>query len=73
MGFLSSNLEIWIYFQVGITQWLQFLRFTVGAKDYQSFPHSKPEVDAMRFDTLQERVQMKILNGMPYLLNHPKS
>jgi len=48
--------------KVGITQWLQFLRFTVGAKDYQSFPHSKPDVDAMRFDTLQEHVQMKILN-----------
>ena len=48
---------------VGITQWLQFLRFTFGAKDYLSSPHIKPEVFAMRFDKMSVDTQMQILNG----------
>lgn len=27
--------------KAGITQWLHFLRFTIGAKDYQSIPYCK--------------------------------
>ncbi|KAL7521008.1 hypothetical protein ACHAWX_005702 [Stephanocyclus meneghinianus] len=48
--------------KVSITQWLQFLRFTFGAKDYQAFPHAKPDIKLMRFDRLEEKSQMKILN-----------
>ncbi|KAL3784242.1 hypothetical protein HJC23_013529 [Cyclotella cryptica] len=48
--------------KVGITQWIQFLRFTFGAKDYLSSPHIKPEVFAMRYDKMNEEAQMKILN-----------
>ncbi|KAL7487135.1 hypothetical protein ACHAW6_012736 [Cyclotella cf. meneghiniana] len=56
--------------KVGITQWMQFLRFTFGAKDYLSSPHIKPEVFAMRYDKMNEEAQAEILNGecpcMPY-------
>ncbi len=50
--------------KVGITQWIQFLRFTFGAKDYQASPYSKPDQRLFRFDMMREEVQKEILNGM---------
>jgi hypothetical protein len=49
--------------KVSITQWLQFLRFTFGAKDFAAFPHAKPDVLLMRFDKLGWESQSAILNG----------
>eukprot|EP00804_Cyclotella_cryptica_P012950 CCRYP_002306-RB/>CCRYP_002306-RB protein AED:0.03 eAED:0.03 QI:154/1/1/1/0.33/0.25/4/1211/342 len=57
--------------KISITQWLQFLRFTFGAKDYQSFPHAKPDIKLMRFDRLEEESQVKILNGSVMSLINP--
>jgi len=48
--------------KVGITQWIQFLRFTFGAKDYQASPYSKPDQRLLRFDLMREEVQKEILN-----------
>jgi len=47
--------------KAGITQWLQFLRFTFGAKDYQSNPHYKRDKEALRFDSMRPEVQISIL------------
>ncbi len=49
--------------KVGITQWIQFLRFTLGARDYRAHPHSKRDQRLLRFDSMREEVQMEILNG----------
>ncbi len=46
--------------KVGITQWIQFLRFVIGAKDYPSWPHAKMEVNFFRFDKLDPTVQKRI-------------
>lgn len=46
----------------GITQWLQFLRFsTIGANDYQSEPYYKYDVKNFTFDHLTPTVQREIL------------
>ena len=47
----------------GITNWLQLLRFTLGAKDFQDSPHNKPDSRLFRFDKLTTASQMKVLNG----------
>mmetsp|Transcript_5215 Transcript_5215/g.10515 ORF Transcript_5215/g.10515 Transcript_5215/m.10515 type:complete len:577 (-) Transcript_5215:113-1843(-) len=60
--FPSAKLAICGIYKVGSTQWLQFLRFVLGAKDYQSNPHSKPDVKIMSFDKLRRDLQIKILN-----------
>jgi len=46
--------------KVGITQWIQFLRFIIGANDYPSWPHAKMEVNFFRFDKLDPTVQKRI-------------
>jgi len=46
--------------KAGITQWLQFLRFTLGAKDYQSEPYYKEDVFPFLFDKLNPQVQRGI-------------
>jgi len=48
--------------KVGITQWIQFLRFTFGARDYRAHPHSKRDQRLLRFDSMREEVQFEILN-----------
>jgi hypothetical protein len=49
--------------KVGMTQWLQFLRYTVGAVDYQSAPHWKDDVmRLMRFDLMRPETQTSILH-----------
>ena len=48
--------------KVGITNWLQFLRFVMGAHDYVSFPHGKPDLLLWSFDLLQPEVQERIWN-----------
>lgn len=49
--------------KAGITQWLQFLRFTLGALDYQSMPYFKQDSKYFHFDTLRPHVQEEIWNG----------
>ncbi len=46
--------------KVGITQWIQFLRFVAGAKDYPSVPHYKTDVSFFRFNNLDPAVQKRI-------------
>mmetsp|Transcript_10705 Transcript_10705/g.22700 ORF Transcript_10705/g.22700 Transcript_10705/m.22700 type:complete len:407 (-) Transcript_10705:124-1344(-) len=46
--------------KVGITQWEQFLRFYMGAKDYPSLPHYKMDRVFFQFDQLDPRAQRKI-------------
>ena len=46
--------------KVGITQWEQFLRFYMGAKDYPSLPHYKLDRDFFQFDKLDPKVQRRI-------------
>ncbi|KAL7534159.1 hypothetical protein ACHAXR_005681 [Thalassiosira sp. AJA248-18] len=46
--------------KVGITQWEQFLRFYIGAKDYPSLPHYKMDRNSFQFDKLDPRVQRRI-------------
>lgn len=46
--------------KAGITQWLQFHRFVLGAKDYQSSPYFKSDVDKFRFDKLKPKVQKQV-------------
>jgi hypothetical protein len=46
--------------KVAITQWLHFLRFTLGALDYQSIPYFKNDANAFRFDRLSPKVQKDI-------------
>jgi hypothetical protein len=46
--------------KAGITQWLHFLRFTLGAKDYQSIPYCKLDAQQFRFDGLTPNVQEEI-------------
>jgi hypothetical protein len=48
--------------KVGITNWLQFIRFVMGAHDYVSFPHGKPDLLMWSFDKLQPEVQEQIWN-----------
>jgi len=47
--------------KVGISSWLQFLRFTLGAKDYQSAPHLKTDINFLRFDRLRPRKRKTLL------------
>eukprot|EP00581_Thalassiosira_minuscula_P009972 CAMPEP_0183710196 /NCGR_PEP_ID=MMETSP0737-20130205/5998_1 /TAXON_ID=385413 /ORGANISM="Thalassiosira miniscula, Strain CCMP1093" /LENGTH=490 /DNA_ID=CAMNT_0025938421 /DNA_START=68 /DNA_END=1540 /DNA_ORIENTATION=+ len=46
--------------KVGITQWEQFLRFTLGAKDYPSLPHAKLDREVFQFDKLAPEAQRRI-------------
>jgi hypothetical protein len=46
--------------KVGITNWLQFVRFVMGAHDYASFPHGKPDLRYWNFDILNPDVQKRI-------------
>ena len=46
--------------KVGITQWEQFLRFYLGAKDYPSLPHYKMDRKPFQFDKLDPKVQRQI-------------
>ena len=46
--------------KVGITQWEQFLRFFIGAKDYPSLPHYKLDREALQFDKLDPVAQRRI-------------
>lgn len=48
--------------KVGITNWLQFIRFVMGAHDYSSFPHGKPDLHLWAFDQLEPNVQQSIWN-----------
>jgi len=48
--------------KVGITNWLQFIRFVMGAHDYTSFPHGKPDLHSWNFDLLHPEVQERIWN-----------
>ena len=47
----------------GITQWLQFLRFTLGAKDYQSLPYFKKDIEWFYLDSLRPQVQQHVWNN----------
>lgn len=49
--------------KVGITPWVQFLRFTLGAKDYRSDPHKKRDAARFRFDILTPQTQQEIWEG----------
>ena len=46
--------------KVGITNWLQFIRFVMGAHDYASFPHGKPDLRYWNFDILKPDIQKRI-------------
>jgi len=46
--------------KVGITQWEQFLRFYIGAKDYPSLPHYKMDRELFQFDKMSPEVQRRI-------------
>ena len=46
--------------KAGITQWLHFLRFTIGAKDYQSIPYCKLDAQQFRFDGLRPEIQEQV-------------
>lgn len=46
--------------KVGITQWIQFLRFTLGAKDYQALPYAKKDISPFSFDRLMPSRQDEI-------------
>jgi hypothetical protein len=48
--------------KAGITQWLQFLRFTMGAADYQSLPYFKKDTTPFYFDQLIPRTQIFMWN-----------
>ena len=48
--------------KAGITQWLQFLRFTIGAKDYQSSPYFKKDTTPFYFDNMIPRTQRFMWN-----------
>ena len=50
----------------GITNWIQLLRFIIGAPDYQSIPHYKSDWTKFKFDSLGEDVQLNILNDESY-------
>ena len=53
--FPSNNLLFCGIPKAGITQWLQFLRFTLGAKDYQSSPYSKFDARLFYFDKVHPK------------------
>lgn len=46
----------------GITNWIQLLRFIIGAPDYLSLPYEKHDWKKFQFDSLNEHVQLDILN-----------
>jgi len=49
--------------KVGCSSWIQFLRFTIGAKDYLSLPHAKADVNFFRFDRLPPKNQNHVLQS----------
>ena len=51
----------------GITNWIQLLRFVVGAPDYLSVPYEKHDYKKFLFDALDEHVQLDILNDDSYV------
>ncbi|KAL7426212.1 hypothetical protein ACHAXM_000376 [Skeletonema potamos] len=51
----------------GITNWIQLLRFIIGAPDYLSVPHGKHDWKKFQFDSLDEHVQLNILNDDSYI------
>ena len=48
--------------KVGITNWLQFIRFVMGAHDYPSVPHTKSDLRMWSFDNLVPEDQERIWN-----------
>ena len=46
--------------KVGITQWEQFLRFYIGAKDYPALPHFKLDRNFFQYDKLDPDAQRQI-------------
>ena len=48
--------------KVGITNWIKFLRFVLGANDYLSHPHFKKDKKYFFFDNFQWEQQERILN-----------
>ena len=46
--------------KVGITQWLKFLRFVLGAGDYQSLPFYKRDIHPFRLDRLSPHRQQEV-------------
>ncbi|KAK1737849.1 carbohydrate sulfotransferase [Skeletonema marinoi] len=50
----------------GITNWIQLLRFIIGAPDYLSVPYQKHDWKKFQFDSLDEQVQLDILNDESY-------
>eukprot|EP01082_Thalassiosira_pseudonana_P006125 g5370.t1 g5370 contig2:411565-412326(-) len=63
MIFPSAKLAFCGIPKVGITQWVQFLRFVAGAKDYPSVPHYKLDTDFFQFDKLEPSIQKEIWNS----------
>ena len=51
----------------GITNWIQLLRFIIGAPDYLSLPYEKHDFKKFQFDSLDEHVQLDILNDDSYI------
>ena len=51
----------------GITNWIQLLRFIIGAPDYLSIPYEKHDYKKFQFDALDEHLQLDILNGESYV------
>jgi len=49
--------------KVGYSSWIQFLRFTIGAKDYQSIPHNKADGKLLHFDRIPPKSQRHILQS----------
>lgn len=50
----------------GITNWIQLLRFIIGAPDYLSVPYEKHDWKKFQFDSLAEHVQLNIFNDDSY-------
>lgn len=48
--------------KAGISNWKQFFRFVMGAHDYASFPHGKPDLEAWSFARLHPEVRERIWN-----------
>lgn len=46
--------------KAGITQWLHLLRFMMGAKDYQSVPYCKKDLESFRFDRMTPELQARV-------------
>jgi hypothetical protein len=47
--------------KVGITEWIKFFRYTLGAKDYLSLPHFKPDRLGYLMSTLSRKKAQEVL------------